>query len=672
MQKIVLVVLMAVVMAGSVLAQEADLGKIVVTPSRAAEDAAVAPSYVKVITREDIAATGAVSVPEVLAQEAGVHVVNRGSVKNTTLDIGGYNDAAVSNVLVLLNGRRLNPSDSSGPDMAQIPLEAVERIEVIRGGASVLYGDNAVGGVVNIITRKGWDGLSGAVAIEAGSYGLRKESAQVSAGSKAVTVYALGSTQEAKGYRANNVFRASDGQATVNWKAAALLQVGVEGGWHEDHYGMPSGLSVAQLVTLGRRGTRKPDDDGATRDRFIRFTADWTPLDPGGDFGTLSLDYTHRDRDIYGVVYYPPTDFEWTKTGALNDTAGLKYTINGTVAGKNAGLVTGIDLGHDSSHTLDEYYSPVPGGSSYQDIHIAREQQGYYARGEYEVLNHVTADIGTRYEKAEYTFTNRSALTKTKAEPTASLWGGGLKYDYAPGSNVFIRADETFRFLNTDEWFSRWSGLNTALKQQSGIDYRMGIKQAFGEVAEVRATPFLTQNRHEIFLDPTVWPGNNGNYGRTRRLGVDAGSTFHLASLIEQSWLKLADIDVDYSYLDARFEGGVFDAKKIPLVPGHQVSVGFDAITRAGLSWHVKTRLMSAQFGINDDANTKPALKPSIVTDTRVGCKLKSSWETFVGVNNIFNERYYDYLAYGTGGSASADYYPAMDRHYIAGVKYTF
>ena len=435
---------------------------------------------------------------------------------------------------------------------------------------------------------------------------------------------------------------------------------------------MPSGLSVAQLETLGRRGTRKPGDDGATRDRFIRFTTDWTPLDPGGDFGTLSMDYTHRDRDIYGVVYYPPTDFEWTKTGALNDTAGLKYTINGTVAGKNAGLVTGIDLGHDSSHTLDEYYSPVPGWSSYQDIHIARVQDGYYARGEYEVLDHVTADIGTRYEKAEYTFTNRSALTKTKAAPTATLWGGGLKYDYAPGSNFFIRADETFRFLNTDEWFSRWSGLNTALKQQSGIDYRMGVKHAFGDMAEVRVTPFLTRNSQEIFLDPTVYPGNNANYGRTRRLGVDAGSTFHLASLIEQSWLKAADIDVDYSYLDARFEGGVFDAKKIPLVPGHQVSVGFDAITRVGFSWHVKTRLMSAQFGINDDANTKPALKPSIVTDTRVGYKLKSGWETFVGVNNIFNERYYDYLAYGTGGSVSADYYPAMDRNYIAGVKYTF
>ncbi len=673
MRKILLAMLVASFWGGSVWAQEqTDLGRIVVTPSRDTEAAAGAPAYVKVITADDIAASGALTVADVLAQEPGVHVFNKGSLKNTTLDIGGYNDAAVSNVLVLLNGRRLNPSDSSGPDLAQIPLDAVERIEVIRGGASVLYGDNAVGGVVNVITRQGREALAGSVGMELGSYGQRKESAQVSAGSRGITVYALGSHEETNGYRANNRFRASDGEFRIDGGAASLLRLGVEAGWHEDHYGMPSGLSLAQIDTLGRRGTRKPEDNGDTRDRFIRFTAAWTPVDPSGDFGTVSLDYAHRDRDIYGVVYYPPTDFEATKTGTLNDSAGLKYRIDGTIAGRKAGLVTGVDMAHDGSQTLDQYYNPNPAWSSYQDILISRQEQGYYARGEYALLERLTADIGARHEKADYTFNNRGTATKTKAAPRETLWGGGLKYDYAPGSNVFIRTDETFRFLNTDEWFSRWTGLNTTLRQQAGIDYRMGVKHAVGEVAEVRVTPFLTRNKQEIFLDPTVYPGNNGNYGRTQRIGVDAGNAFHLAPFMQQGWLKIADINLDYTYLDARFKGGAFDAKKIPLVPEHQLAIGFDAMTKAGLSWHMKARYMGAQFGINDDANTKPVLKPSIVTDTRVGFQLNSGWETFVGVNNIFNERYYDYLAYGTGTSTRVDYYPAMGRNYVAGVKCRF
>jgi iron complex outermembrane recepter protein len=303
---------------------------------------------------------------------------------------------------------------------------------------------------------------------------------------------------------------------------------------------------------------------------------------------------------------------------------------------------------------------------------IGRREQGYYARGEYALLEHLTADIGARYEKAEYTFNNRGTQTKTKAAPTESLWGTGLKYDYAPGSNIFIRADETFRFLNTDEWFSRWSGLDTTLRQQSGIDYRMGVKHAFGDVMEVRVTPFLTRTEQEIFLDPTVSPGHNANYGRTQRVGVDAGDTFHLAPFFSKPWLKAADIELEYSYLDARFQEGVFDGKRIPMAPQHQLSAGFDAMTRGGLSWHLKTRFMGAQFGINDDSNAKPDMKPSVVVDTRVGYQFKGGWETFVGMNNLFNEHYYDYLVYGAGTFTNVDYYPAMGRNYVTGVKYRF
>ncbi|MBF0123630.1 MAG: TonB-dependent receptor, partial [Candidatus Omnitrophica bacterium] len=252
-------------------AEESDvsLGKIIVTPARYAQAAALAPSYVKVVTAQDIATSGAMTLPGLLSQKAGVHVYSKGSDKNTMVDIGGYNDAAVSNVLVLLNGRRLNPSDSSGPDLAGVPLDSIERIEVIRGGSSVLYGDNAVGGVVNIITHQGRPGVSGDVSVEAGSYGRRKETAQVTSGNKAVTVYVFGGYQETNGYRANNQYQAGDGQVRINGKGAPLLSLGLEAGWHDDHYGLPSGLrGMAQVMSLGRRGTRTPEDYGDTRDRY--------------------------------------------------------------------------------------------------------------------------------------------------------------------------------------------------------------------------------------------------------------------------------------------------------------------------------------------------------------------------------------------------------------------
>jgi iron complex outermembrane recepter protein len=487
----------------------------------------------------------------------------------------------------------------------------------------------------------------------------------LSAGAKDITVYAFGGTQETNGYRANNHFRAKDGQVRVDWKAAPLLGLGIESGWHEDEYGMPSGLSVAQMDALGRRGTRRPGDYADTRDRFIRLTSDWTPVDASGDFGTLSTEYAHRDRDIYAMIY-DPSSFEATKTSTLTDSAGMKYRISGDLAEKKASLITGVDLLSDRSHTIDE------SSYSYQDVVISREQKGFYAQGEYEVLEHLTADFGGRHEKAQYIFTDRVARTKTSTHPTQTVWGGGLKYDYAQNSNVFIRADETYRFLNTDEGYSRWTGLNTTLKQQSGIDYRMGVKHAFGDLAELRFTPFMTRNKDEIFLDPTVSPGNNANYGRTQRVGLDAGSTFYLAPMMSASWLKTMDINVEYRFLDAKFQGGRFDGQEVPMAPVHQLAVGFNAILKSGLSWNVTSRFLGAQYGINDDANTKPKMKPSMVTDTRLGYQIKDRWETFVGVNNLFNERYDDYLAYGAGASTAVDHYPAMDRNYVAGVKCKF
>src|SRR4051812_37384365 len=112
-----------------------------------------------VITAEDIERSPTQTLPDILSREPGIQVQNLfGGVNGSysQVDMRGFGAASASNTLYLVNGRRVNDLDQRGIDLASIPRESIERIEITRGNSGVvLYGDGAVGGVINIITKNG-------------------------------------------------------------------------------------------------------------------------------------------------------------------------------------------------------------------------------------------------------------------------------------------------------------------------------------------------------------------------------------------------------------------------------------------------------------------------------------------------------------------------------------
>ena len=135
--------------------KEVTLEEVVVTATRDAEEIRKIPANVTVITKEEIEQTHARTVVDVLRDKVDVVVTDfYGNGKSSAVDIRGFGETGPLNTLVLVDGRRVNEIDLSGVDWSQIPLDQVERIEIVRGAGSVLYGDNAVGGVINIITKK--------------------------------------------------------------------------------------------------------------------------------------------------------------------------------------------------------------------------------------------------------------------------------------------------------------------------------------------------------------------------------------------------------------------------------------------------------------------------------------------------------------------------------------
>jgi outer membrane cobalamin receptor len=156
------VVALSVLLSSGLFAEEAQktprtdvmMKEVVVTGTRFEERIERIPANITVIDEEDIKNSNAGSIPDLLRSQEGIVVRDLlGTGKTAQVDLRGFGESAPYNVLVLVDGRRVNEIDLSGVDWTQIPIENIERIEILRGTGSVLYGDNAVGGVINIITR---------------------------------------------------------------------------------------------------------------------------------------------------------------------------------------------------------------------------------------------------------------------------------------------------------------------------------------------------------------------------------------------------------------------------------------------------------------------------------------------------------------------------------------
>ena len=162
------------------------------------------PANVTVITAEEIKRTGAASVQEVLSQQPGVVLFDEiGNRFLPTVDLRGFNGAPTTGVTVVVDGVRVNEPDLNQVNYDLIPLEDIERIEIIPG-ASAIFGKNALAGVINIVTKRGGGIPQTTAEVAGGSFGNRRFTLISSGPIKAFDYYLGVTHEEEDGFRDNS------------------------------------------------------------------------------------------------------------------------------------------------------------------------------------------------------------------------------------------------------------------------------------------------------------------------------------------------------------------------------------------------------------------------------------------------------------------------------------
>jgi outer membrane receptor protein involved in Fe transport len=208
------------------------------------------------------------------------------------------------------------------------------------------------------------------------------------------------------------------------------------------------------------------------------------------------------------------------------------------------------------------------------------------------------------------------------------------------------------------------------LKQQTGIQYEVGIKHNLKDIASLTVTPYWIDNKNEIFYDPyNVYYGSNNNYGHTRRIGIEFGQETNLLKILQAPLDKLT-FNTSFTYQDPIFIGGSYNHSTIPGVPNTQATVGFDGGFLKHFTFTVNEKFTGQEYAIDDVTNETARNKQYWTTDLKLSYKLKMV-ELFMGVDNLFNEFYNDYTVMSTVDTDKV-YYPAVGRTVFGGIKLKF
>ena len=587
------------------------------------------PAAIQVIDRAAIERSGAQTLVQVLATLAGLQVNDsigdRG--RGAGLSLRGFGENGGNNVLVLIDGRKLNNPSLAGPDLASLSLQDIDRIEVLYGSAGALYGDQATAGVVLIHTAA------------AGERQLRVSAARASDDGERYRVQA--------GHRFDNGLHgriASEKWLSDNYRdnneqnrRHDALAIGYDSArWHvqmdaqhtDDALRLPGSLSRAQR-DADRRQSLTSDDFGD------RDTDAWH-LGAGVSFGDnwqLLLDGNARDETGNGALYASPYRYR-------TELSAWQPRLSGTLA--ELAVLVGIDSEQADAET--DYGFGVTA--------IDQRNQDLYTQLQWPAHRALTLTAGGRHSRFEADH-NLAA----KVEQSLNAWQLGASWALTDTQRLFLRRDDSFRWPSADE-----NGFIEPTRER--LDPQQSQSWELGWQWQTPAlhstfTLYRLRVQDEIFYDPSAngpfgpGTGANINLDASRRDGLTLRGGWQL----NENWAG----HFNASAVDARYDSGVFSGNRVPFVAKRQAGLGLSWQANDALQFYLDGQYTGPRHFAGDNANSAPLLGG--YTLFNVAARWQWSFYSLAArVDNVGDKRYDGFAGVSAWGPAY--YYPAAGRQF--------
>ncbi|MDP8263790.1 MAG: TonB-dependent receptor [Candidatus Ancaeobacter aquaticus] len=647
------------------------LSPVIVTATRVEQSLADVPQRSTVISTKDCETPLVKSVEDVLRQSSDVRVSNFGGVGSpTSISIRGTNS---NQSLYMIDGRPINSVNNGGFDFSKLPVESVDQIEIIRGPGSSLYGSNALGGVINIISKKPIsDKPTVRTKTSYGGYNTVYQSGEHGWNLGKYGYYVSGNYIATDGYRTNGDYRGYNVSASAFFEPFDTFKMDYSFIYHQDNIGVPGPRPQEGVpAQYGTSEITSYVDRNKSRDFFsaLKVTAD--PHEKVRVTSRFYYDFS-KLRSNQRFAGLDPTTFVGITVDNDNtfDTyaIGTDFQVDLELFEGNT-FSTGVDIRRESLRAWTKQYNLGTGDiltESYWKPHVLK--RGVWLQDQWQIGEKLWVQAAIRYDWHTY--------FHSKWNPSA-----GLVYHITPTTQFKFSGGQSFRAPTFNDLF--WPvGGNRDLQPEKGYSGEWGIDQQLcDKKVNVHAGIVAWYIRDKIQWFPDTRTGNwtPQNMNGQRLVGLELAMTWKPIEKLKlycgYNWYRSRQVNSEITFSNGLITRTENVWRRAAFIPKHQIHFGASYV----FPWKMKVDCVGNFRGDRVNYYSDWSNWPNVgmltkklgkifTVDLTVSQELLEHADVYFLMKNLFNDEGSESF-----GTAFLDRnYPIMPFYVEAGVKVEF